>query len=143
VVRDSRSVIIFLTVCTRHRQTVLANAMAQELMVTAWRQAGFWAVGRYVVMPDHLHLFCAPNREPEHPLRQWMSYWQNLVTRRWPDRTQCPLWQRDYWDRQVRRGESYGEKWEYVRNNPVRQRLVSRAEDWPYQGELNVLEWHD
>ena len=53
------------------------------------------------------------------------------------------IWQREFWDRQLRRVESYEEKWQYVRNNPVRHGFVSRAEDWPYQGELDVLEWHD
>jgi hypothetical protein len=28
-------------------------------------------------------------------------------------------------------------------NNPVRHGYVAHAEDWPYQGELNVLQWHD
>jgi len=30
-----------------------------------------------------------------------------------------------------------------VKNNPVRHGHVACAEDWPYQGELNILEWHD
>ena len=50
---------------------------------------------------------------------------------------------REFWDRQLRRAESYEEKWQYVKNNPVRHGYVSRVEDWPYQGELNVFEWHD
>ena len=32
-------------------------------------------------------------------------------------------------------------KWEYVVRNPVRAGLVNRREDWPFQGELNVLRW--
>ena len=28
-------------------------------------------------------------------------------------------------------------------NNPVRKGLVSKAEDWPYQGVLNVFTWHE
>ena len=54
-----------------------------------------------------------------------------------------PLFQRDCWDRQLRTGESYKQKWEYVRNNPVRKGLVANADEWPYQGELNVLAWHE
>ena len=54
-----------------------------------------------------------------------------------------PLFQRECWDTQLRRWESYAQKWEYVRNNPVRKGFVTIAEDWPYQGEMNVLEWHD
>lgn len=31
------------------------------------------------------------------------------------------------------------EKWEYVRLNPVREGLVNTPDEWPHQGELNVL----
>ena len=70
-----------------------------------------------------------------------MSFWKSFVARQWPNREQSPVWQRHFWDTQLRRGENYDEKWEYVVQNPVRAGLVSRAEDWPYQGELNVLRW--
>jgi hypothetical protein len=50
-------------------------------------------------------------------------------------------WQTDHWDTRLRSGESYDAKWEYVRNNPVRAGLVKTADEWPYQGELNVLPW--
>ena len=53
------------------------------------------------------------------------------------------LWQRDCWDRQLRIGASYSEKWEYVRRNPVRADLVENPDDWPWQGEMNSLPWHD
>ena len=39
----------------------------------------------------------------------------------------------------LRDGESYGEKWQYVRENPVRQGLVERPEDWPYCGRVHDL----
>ena len=138
-----RSVIIYLTVCVDRRRALLANERAAGLIVEAWQAAAFWCVGRYVIMPDHIHLFCAPNIFPAQPLKKWIECWKNHVTRGWAKRWQIPIWQREFWDRQLRRLESYNEKWEYVRNNPVRHGFVSRAEDWPYQGELNVLEWHD
>ena len=58
-------------------------------------------------------------------------------------RNQIPILQRDYWDRQLRRNESYSQKWKYVVNNPVRYGYVAHAEDWYFQGELNVLSWYD
>jgi putative transposase len=47
-----------------------------------------------------------------------------------------PVWQEDYFDRYLRSAESYGQKWQYVRNNPVRAGLVRCPEDWPYQGRI-------
>jgi len=43
-----------------------------------------------------------------------------------------PVWQKSFWDVQLRRGKSYDAKWEYVRANPVWHGLVSQPEDWPY-----------
>ena len=72
-----------------------------------------------------------------------MRYWKSIVTRMWPWPAEKPLWQQDGWDTQLRQGESYQAKWEYVRRNPVRAGLVSAPEDWLFQGELNILPWHD
>ena len=91
----------------------------------------------------HIHVFCAPNTVRRQPLKNWISFWRNHVTRAWSDRNQIPIWQRDYWDRQLRRDESYAQKWEYVVNNPVRHGYAARSEDWSFQGELNSLRWHD
>jgi putative transposase len=132
-----------VTICSRKRRPIFANNTAFNLIIGAWRDAGFWHIGRFVIMPDHLHFFCTPGVFPPTPLRNWISFWQNAVTRAWAHRQDLPLWQRDFWDRQLRRGESYAEKWEYVLNNPVRHGFVKRPDDWPYQGELNVLDWHD
>ena len=137
-----RSIIIFLTVCAQGRRPLLANNEAVQLVMAAWRSANFWRVGRYVIMPDHIQLFCAPNMFPPRSLKNRITFWRNHVTRAWPVRHEIPIWQRDYWDRQLRRGESYAQKWDYVLNNPVRHGYVARAEEWPYQGELNVY-WHD
>ena len=157
----NRSVIVYVTVCTKDRHPVPANPFMHELLCRAWEGADRWRVGRYVVMPDHIHLFCAPGTWPPTSVKKWAEYWNGCVlcalkgygplvecgrggTRpssagTWPD----PLWQRDCWDTQLRRSEDYHEKWEYVRLNPVRSNLCGLPDDWPYQGELNVLQWHD
>ena len=136
----------FVTCCTERRRHLLTNARIYlafiEFGERAYNVFGI-ALGRYVIMPDHLHLFCAPNTLPSKSLKNWIAFWKNHVTRAWPRRDQVPIWQREFWDRQLRRGESYGEKWDYVENNPVRHGYVAHAEDWRYKGELNVLEWHD
>ena len=46
------------------------------------------------------------------------------------------LWQPGFFDHLLRGDESYAEKWEYVRGNPVRHGLVRCAEHWKYQGEV-------
>jgi REP element-mobilizing transposase RayT len=46
------------------------------------------------------------------------------------------FWQRRFFDHVLRNDESYAQKWNYVRENPVRAGLVAKAEDWPYAGEI-------
>jgi len=53
-------IIVYLTVCTKRRKPILATPAVHELLRASWREARLWLVGRYVIMPDHLHLFCAP-----------------------------------------------------------------------------------
>ena len=80
-----------------------------------------------------------PAEIPERPLAQWVRYWKTLTSRRWPRRQEHPVWQLDFWDTQLRRATHYDEKWDYVRQNPVRAGLVTEPEEWPYQGELYEL----
>ncbi len=138
-----RTVIVYLTVCTHGRKPILARGDAHACLLSAWHQACRWVVGRYVVMPDHVHLFCAPATFPCEPLRTWVKYWKTVATKIWPRPDERPLWQADVWDTQLRRGENYTEKWQYVCENPVRAGWVSQAEDWPYQGEVNTLVWRE
>ncbi|HTL67867.1 MAG TPA: transposase [Lacunisphaera sp.] len=139
---ENRSTIIFLTVCTKGRRPALATHIAHEALRRTWIKSDHWLVGRYVIMPDHLHLFCAPHALPIKPLANWIRYWKALVSRSAlaPEGT---FWQPGSWDTQLRRHESYSTKWEYVRNNPVRAGFVADPNEWPFQGELNVLRWHD
>lgn len=139
-----RSVVYFVTVCAKDRRPLLASSEALAVLTQAWREADAYRVGRFVIMPDHVHLFCGPARYPEVGLPPWMAFWKSSSARRWPGGAMAgKLWQRDFWDTQLRAGESYREKWDYVRNNPVRAGLVTRPEDWPYQGELCELRWHE
>ena len=72
-----------------------------------------------------------------------MTFWKSQATRAWPHPEGKPIWLRDFWDRQIRSGKDYADKWAYVRANPVRAGLVSDPDAWPHQGELHDLMWHD
>lgn len=58
-----------------------------------------------------------------------------------PAKVSPPYWQKGFFDHVLRSGESYREKWDYVRENPVRAKLVDRAESWRYLGEIFPLEY--
>lgn len=138
-----RSEIIFVTVCTKAKKHILDARDVHELLIEKWQEADQWAVGRYVIMPDHLHLFCSPAVLEPVGVKKWVAYWKSRVASNWPRPEESPIWLPDCWDTQLRKGDNYSAKWEYVRENPVRHGLVERAVDWPYQGELNALIWRE
>ncbi len=130
--------IVFLTVCTQQRMPWLACPSVHSALVDVWTNADAWTVGYYLLMPDHVHLFCSPHRL-EFSLEDWVSHWKRKFScLRLPGSGE---WQRGYWDTRLRREENYHDRWEYVRQNPLRKGLVSRIEIWPYQGILTELRW--
>jgi len=54
-----------------------------------------------------------------------------------------PHSQKGFFDHLLRSGESYSQKWEYVRDNPVRAGLVEAWEEWPYNGEILRIEYRE
>src|SRR5438093_12806173 len=52
--------IYFITTCTFKRRAILASKEVAEILADEWRVAHDqhgWAIGRYVIMPDHVHFF--------------------------------------------------------------------------------------
>ena len=136
----------FITTCAAERRPFLAAPGIAEILIDEFRQAGMrrrWQVGRYVIMPDHLHFFCAEGGEgPPSNLSAFVGLFKQWTSKRIARSfgLRPPIWQREFFDHVLRSGESYASKWAYVRDNPVRAGLAGRWEDWPYAGEIDVLE---
>ena len=129
----------FITTCTYERRRVLAcaevAAILQDEFALAKNRHG-WHIGRYTIMPDHVHFFCRAGRGHNKTLPRFMNLWKEWTSKRIAMRLECnaPIWQKGFFDHLLRSDESYAEKWSYVSNNPVRAGMVARVEDWPYQG---------
>jgi putative transposase len=52
----------------------------------------------------------------------------------------APLWQRGFFDHVLRGDESYAQRCDYVRANPVRAGLVNDPDAWPFAGEIGVID---
>jgi putative transposase len=137
--RHNAPTIVLVTLCVRPRTAVLDNAAFHRVFRDGAAEADAWSVGLYVIMPDHIHAFCRPAREPRIGVKPWSTYLKRSMSRRLGFREW--RWQADCWDTQMRDQRHYAERYEYVIANPVRAGLVGRADDWAYRGTLNVLEW--
>jgi putative transposase len=54
--------IYFITTCTFKRRAILASKEVAAILIDEWRNAHDrhgWAIGRYVVMPNHVHFLCS------------------------------------------------------------------------------------
>ena len=133
----------FITVCVRGRRPILVRSEIHEILREQWAKSyGLhgWAIGSYVVMPDHVHFFCV-DVESRIPLSKMIGSWKQ-----WSSKEACrllktdaPFWQKEFFDHLLRSDESYSEKWDYVRYNPVRAGLVEDVADWKYSGHVHYL----
>ena len=137
--------VYLITCCVCDRRSVLAQLRMASILTESWVTAGAlykWLIGRYVIMPDHVHFFASPLGDDAKSLSAFMAGWK-----RWTQREirkaliETFSWQTEFFDHLLRSDESYDSKWEYVCANPVRARLVTTPEEWPFQGEFTVLQW--
>jgi REP element-mobilizing transposase RayT len=136
------SPLYFVTFCTHLRKPNLARDEVHAAFVAyserAQRDHNI-AVGRYVIMPDHVHLFV--RRTEVFRLGHWVGLLkQALAKAARLSRAEAQVWEEGFFDHVLRNNESYSQTWNYVCENPVRAGLVKTAEDWPYQGEIVYID---
>ncbi len=137
--------IYFLTTCTHNRQSILTSPGIPGMLIDSWqasRKINACVVGRYVVMPDHVHFFATPmpgGKSLSDFMRDWKRWTGGKISR--DLRLPSQIWQPEFFDHVMRSAKSYDEKWSYVRENPVRAGLVANAEAWPHAGECEALDF--
>jgi len=91
-----------------------------------------------VVMPEHVHLLLTPLRDAQgwpYSLPAVLKSIKGVSARnvnRLLGNSGGPAWQDESFDHVLRSDESFVDKLEYIRENPVRRGLVSKAEDYPW-----------
>ena len=136
------SPLYFVTFCAHERQRFLANDEVHTAFVLFAKRAKDTfnvAVGRNVIMPDHVHLFV--RGDDNFRLGPWVgALKQALAKAGMLSQAKGQVWEEGFFDHLLRSNESYSQKWNYVRENPVRAGLVKSATDWAYQGEIVYID---
>jgi putative transposase len=131
--------IFFLTVNAKDRVPWIAQPDVQSSLEDIWRnEAAAWRIGYYLLMPDHLHLFCAPY-DLNFDIDGWITFWKRQFSRR--HLGQSWEWQRRGVHHRMRNRIQYEEKLLYVRENPLRKNLVMSLDDWRFQGRIYDVSW--
>lgn len=97
----------------------------------------------YVVMPDHFHMLIKPVSENSlgkilHKVKGSSAYRINKLLGR-----NGKFWQAENYDHLIRNALSFREKWEYIKENPVKAHLISTAEEYPFSSFFAGIETKD
>jgi REP element-mobilizing transposase RayT len=101
-------------------------------------RGAFWLFA-YCVMPNHVHLLLAlHNKELSAAIREIKSVsGARIIHER---RTRGPIWQARYFDSIVRRAKDFWPKVEYIHDNPVAAKLVTKPIEWPWSSYGAIVE---
>jgi REP element-mobilizing transposase RayT len=96
-----------------------------------------WQLYAAVVMPDHVHVLAQPLIRPTggafnlaeilHGVKRFSARKINQERE-----VQGSLWQDECFDRIVRDDAEFLEKWQYIRNNPLKTGLAPSPEEYPW-----------
>jgi putative transposase len=118
--------IFFITICCTLRGK---NQLCIEPVAAAiWESIAFrqnrrdWFVPLWLLMPEHLHALVSFPHD-SNPAKV-IANWKEITAKK-----TGIMWQRDFFDHRLRSDESHEEKANYIRQNPVRKGLVTKAED--------------
>jgi putative transposase len=145
---NTKGATYFFTVVTYQRRNFLCDDDVRTALrdaIIKVRERHPFQIDAWVLLPDHLHaIWTLPPDDANFTLR-----WQQIkrhVTQQCGHRLhenalmneskhkhrESTLWQRRYWEHQIRDETDYQHHMDYVHYNPVKHGFVARAIDWPH-----------
>lgn len=137
----------FFTVVTYHRQPILCQVEAMRCLLssigTVRRRLPF-EMEAWVILPDHLHcIWSLPEGDADYS-RRWaliklqftkamgssLSLRERSASR--IKRHEGAIWQRRFWEHQIRDAGDFEAHVHYIHFNAVRHGLVRKPVDWPH-----------
>jgi putative transposase len=138
----------FFTVVTYRRQGFLCNESVRRALregIHHARKEHPFTIDAWVLLPDHLHFiwtlpcddadfgirwaiikrFVTKQCNPELKRDDWMK--PSKIKRK-----ESTLWQRRFWEHQIRDDKDYEKHVDYIHYNPVKHGLAKQASDWPF-----------
>lgn len=138
----------FFTVVSYRRQGILCDAPVRkairQAIVEVSNKSPF-AIEAWVLLPDHLHcIWTLPPDDADFSSR-WSRIkrmvsqecgtayrrddWMTPSKRKHREST---IWQRRFWEHQIRDEQDFNQHMDYVHFNPVKHGLSLNVADWPY-----------
>jgi len=138
----------FFTVVTYRRQSILCLAKSLEALRDVFKNTAErrpFQVDAWVVLPDHLHfIWSLPEGDSDYSTR-WAIIKKELTkrlrtlvdadvvsTRSRVRHREGLVWQRRFWEHQIRDERDYRAHVDYIHFNPVKHGCVRTPKDWPF-----------
>lgn len=129
--------VYFITWRCKKGEKLLPEERTIVLEALRYWEGTKWTLFAAVVLPDHLHALGQPLEVGHEGVIDLGSILQSIKGfSTWKINklrgNHGPLWQDERFDRVVRDEAEFLEKWQYIRNNPVKSGLADRPEDYPW-----------
>lgn len=138
----------FFTVVSYRRREILTlpeSRIALRSSVTEVRVQYPFQIDAWVLLPNHLHCIWSLPKGDNDFSKRWglikagfskktkhllqRDDWLNESRKQHREGT---IWQRRFWEHQIRDERDYQIHCDYLHFNPVKHRLVANVTDWPY-----------
>lgn len=133
----------FFTVNLAERDTdhLVRHAGQLRAVMASVKERHSFAVLAMVVLPEHLHaVWRLPPGDTDYPLR-WAQIKAGFsrqlqkgerIRRSRRSKRERGIWQRRYWEHQIRDEADLARHVDYIHYNPVKHGWVTRPVDWPH-----------
>ncbi len=138
----------FFTVVTFRRRKLFNQAESRKILresIILVRQKYPFAINAWVLLPEHIHcIWTLPEQDSDFSIR-WALIKSNFSKQIKPlyhkaewmtpskqKHRESTIWQRRFWEHQIRDEHDYRTHINYIHYNPVKHGLVTRVRDWPY-----------
>jgi putative transposase len=128
----------FVTTITIQRIPIFRRDATAKLLIETlahYRDLGRFLLHEFVIMPDHIHAMLTPAKEIS--LERDMQFIKGGFSYRLNKRG--PVWQPSFTNHRIRNWEDYERHRDYIWMNPVRERLASKPEAYPYCSAAGVM----
>jgi putative transposase len=133
----------FFTVNLADRNTdmLVEHIAVLRAAILRVKQAHPFSIVAMVVLPEHLHaVWRLPSGDADYPMRwsliksgfsRQMARAERIRPSRQTKRERG-IWQRRYWEHQIRDEDDLARHVDYIHYNPVKHGWVRQAADWPH-----------
>jgi len=126
----------FFTVVTWKRRKIFGTERNINLLREAFRKIKSrqsFELEAIVILPDHLHCIWALPEDDSDFSGRWREI-KKYVTRRISttrnNRNESDVWQRRFWEHQIRDERDWQNHMDYIHYNPVKHGYVKAPRDW-------------